>query len=204
MFAKDGYPFIIVSGIVLVVLVFLPKSLLVFLAVLAFAMMLWFFRDPERISPHDEKAIVSAADGRVVEISDVVIDGDKYKKISVFMNVFSVHVNRMPFAGIVERINHIAGGFVNAAKPEASASNERQEFHVRTAYGKMIITQVAGLVARRTVTYLEPGASSSKGDRIGMIKFSSRVDHYLPESVKPEVSLGTKVKAGISTIAKWS
>ncbi|MDR2869469.1 MAG: phosphatidylserine decarboxylase family protein [Deferribacteraceae bacterium] len=202
MFAKEGYPFIIASALLFIVILFIPKTIMVTICLLVLLMMLWFFRDPERISPHEADAVVSAADGKVVEISEAIIDGKKYKKVSVFMNLFSVHVNRAPYAGTVSAVRHIAGTFLPADKPEASAQNERNEIHINTPKGKIIAVQVAGLVARRTVSYVEEGSSVTKGDRIGMIKFSSRVDHYLPMTAHVVVLLDDKVKAGESIIAR--
>lgn len=202
MFAKEGYPFIIASLAILVIMLIVPKSILLILAALLFIMMLWFFRDPERISPHDPTAVVSAADGKVVEISEVELYGDKYKKVSVFMNLFSVHVNRMPYAGTIDEVRHIPGGFANADTPQASMHNERNEIHILTTQGRIIAVQVAGLVARRTVSYVKQGDKLSKGERMGIIKFSSRVDHYLPVDATLETYLGAKVTAGESIIAR--
>ena len=203
MIAKEGYPFIIAAALLFVVVLLIPKIILIMISLLLLAMMLWFFRDPERIAPDDDSAIISAADGKIVEISDATIGGKKYKKISVFMNLFSVHVNRAPYAGIISRVNHIEGSFLPADKQEASAENERNEIHIDTAKGKIIAVQVAGLVARRIVSYVEEGNGVSKGDRIGMIKFSSRVDHYLPANTEIEVKLDDKVRAGESIIARF-
>ena len=202
MFAKEGYPFIIAFTAALIVVVLLPKTFLVWILILLLALMLWFFRDPVRITPVDEDIVVSAADGKIVEISETVLGGRRYKKVSVFMNVFSVHVNRAPYSGIVTDIRHISGGFVNAAKPEASTQNERNEIYIDTPYGGMVVVQVAGLVARRTVSYVGKGDNIAKGERIGMIKFSSRVDHYLPENMTVEAELGSKVTAGVTVIAR--
>lgn len=203
MFAKEGYPFIIFAAILLIIVVLMPKFLMITVCVLLLAMMLWFFRDPERIPDYDDDDIVSGADGKVVEISEATIEGKKYRKISVFMNLFSVHVNRAPYAGIVDKVHHIKGTFLPADKPEASAQNERNEIHINTERGNIICVQIAGLVARRTVSYVKKGSGVSKGDRIGMIKFSSRVDHYLPIGVDVKVGIGDKVKAGISVIAEF-
>lgn len=201
MFAKEGYPFFIVFGLMFLIVLILPKWLMLMVSLALVLMMLWFFRDPERITPHDEKGVVSAADGKIVEISEVELYGKRYKKVSVFMNLFSVHVNRMPFGGTVTEVNHIPGTFVNADKTEASLQNERNEIHIDTAHGKIIAVQVAGLMARRTVSYVQAKDVRSKGERIGMIKFSSRVDHYLPTNATVDMQLGQKVIAGVSIIA---
>ena len=117
------------------------------------------------------------------------------------MNIFSVHVNRAPYSGTITDVRHISGSFLNAAKPEASAQNERNEIYIDTPHGEIVAVQVAGLIARRTVSYVEKGHSVAKGDRIGMIKFSSRVDHYLPENITVKAEVGDDVIAGVSVIA---
>lgn len=201
MFAKEGYPFFIFFAVLLAIVIILPKTVMIIAAAFLLAVMIWFFRDPERLTPHDADAIISAADGKIVEISVQEIDGVKYHKVSVFMNLLSVHVNRAPFDGKIAMVKHIEGGFIAASKAEASSQNERCEIHFDTKFGRMIAVQVAGLVARRAVPYVKEGQDICKGDRIGMIKFSSRVDHYLPENAEVKVALGDKVTAGISTIA---
>ncbi len=201
MFAKEGYPFFIVFALIFIVVLVLPKELTVVVALMLLLLVIWFFRDPERITPQDESAVVSAADGKIVEISEAELYGVRYRKISVFMNLLSVHVNRMPYSGTITDVNHIPGSFLSADKSEASTQNERNEIHIDTSKGHIVAVQVAGLVARRTVSYVQPDDKLSKGERIGMIKFSSRVDHYLPLSAEVAVRFGDSVKAGISTIA---
>jgi phosphatidylserine decarboxylase len=204
MFAKEGLPFMVASVILFLLFfigLFIPEFVFV-LSVLVMAMIFWFFRDPHRTAPTDEYAFVTGADGKVVEISEKELHGIKYRKISVFMNVFSVHVNRAPYSGVVKKVQHIPGSFLNAADERASAENERNEIFIDTPHGGMVVVQVAGLVARRTVSYVEKGTIVSKAERIGMIKFSSRVDHYLPLDVTVEVELGDKVRAGESIIAR--
>ena len=202
MFAKEGLPFMVASVLIFLVVLLIPKCLLILLAAFVVFMMFWFFRDPERISPVEEGAVVSGADGRIVEISNTELHGVPYKKISVFMNAFSVHVNRAPLQGIIEDVRHIEGSFINAAKSKASMENERNEIYMKTPFGKIVVVQVAGLIARRCVSYVKTKDGISKGDRLGMIKFSSRVDHYLPTNVTVAVGLGDKVKAGLSVIAR--
>lgn len=205
MFAKDGYPFIIAAIVAALLFTIVPKFIWITLSVLALLLFLWFFRDPERIAPDEENIAVSAADGKVVEIEEnVEFNGEKYKKIGVFMNVFSVHVNRTPVTGVVESIEHIPGKFVNASRPDAAILNERNIITFNTEYGKVITVQVAGLVARRTVSYVEPGNTLSIGDRFGMIKFSSRIDHYFPMNAEIQVSVDDNVKAGESILARFN
>ena len=139
-----------------------------------------------------------------MQAEEVEFKGEKYKKVGVFMNVFSVHVNRTPVTGTVTSIEHIAGKFVNASRKDASIINERNIITFDTKYGKVIAVQVAGLVARRTVSYVKEGDLMATGDRFGMIKFSSRVDHYFPLSATIQVEIDDEVKAGESIIAKFN
>lgn len=203
MIAKEGFPFILGAVIALIVFIILPRELLVVLTVLTLLLFLWFFRDPERKIPTSENVAVSAADGKVVEVSQSELDGVKYQKVSVFMNVFSVHVNRVPLSGVVKSVNHIEGKFLNAAKPEASVQNERTVVVFDTAHGDIVCVQVAGLVARRTVCNVQAGDSITTGDRFGMIKFSSRVDHYFPLDFNITVREDDVVKAGESILATF-
>lgn len=202
MIAKEGFPFIAGALAAAVIFIILPKAVLITLSVLILLLFIWFFRDPERSIPAETDIAVSAADGKVVEVSEVEFKGEKYKKVGVFMNLFSVHVNRAPVTGTVESVEHIAGEFVNAARADASVINERNIITFNTKYGKVIAVQVAGLVARRTVSYVSEGDVSAIGDRIGMIKFSSRVDHYFPLSFEITVQENDNVKAGESVIAR--
>jgi phosphatidylserine decarboxylase len=203
VFAKEGYPFILTALVIFVVIFILPKSLLTLLALAVLALFLWFFRDPERDIPPFDEIAVSAADGKVIDIQeDVEFEGRTYNKLSVFMNVFNVHVNRMPLTGTITNIRHKPGSFIPADRPEAGDRNEQNIIHVDTAYGSMVVKQIAGLVARRTVCYWDKGDKVCFGDRLGIIKFSSRVDLYLPKSFDIIVKNGDIVKAGETVIAK--
>lgn len=203
MFAKEGYPFILTALVIFVVIFILPKSLLTLLALAVLALFLWFFRDPERDIPPFDEIAVSAADGKVIDVQeDAEFEGKTYNKLSVFMNVFNVHVNRMPITGTITEIRHKPGSFVPADRPEAGDRNEQNIIHTDTAYGPMVIKQIAGLVARRTVCYWDKGDKVCFGDRLGIIKFSSRVDLYLPKSFDIIVKNGDIVKAGETVIAK--
>jgi phosphatidylserine decarboxylase len=201
MIAKEGYPFIVTFAVIFLLVLILPKSLTVLLAVILLLLAVIFFRDPKRVTPDIPEGVVSPADGKVVEITPVVFQGEEFLKIGVFMNLFSVHINRFPFGGTVTEVRHIPGGYIPADRPEAPLSNERNEIHISTAYGKIIVVQVAGLIARRTVSYVEAGDRRGKGERLGMIKFSSRVDLYLPKNTKLDVNLGSKTYAGETIIA---
>ena len=199
--AHEGYPFIVFSLIVTVFVAFLGGNwwLTCFFALLT-VFIVCFFRNPERFFENDEKILISPADGRVIKILDVKVDGTisgKFKKISIFMNVFNVHVNRAPYEGKIEAINYHEGKFFSANLDKASQDNERNEVLIRTEDGRFIWTvQIAGLIARRIVCWVKPGMNIRKGERFGLICFGSRVDVYLPEDSKISVKLKDKVKAG--------
>jgi len=165
---------------------------------------LQFFRDPGRAVPEEPGVLVCPADGKVIKVDDVE---DPYlkrpaKRISIFMNVFNVHSNRMPLAGMVKERWYNKGAFVNAALDKAAAENERNALWIQTAGGKdVVVVQVAGLIARRILCYVQPGESVMRGQRYGFIRFGSRVDVYMPPDARPAVSLGDKVKSGSQVLA---
>jgi len=198
--AQEGYPFIIVSLVITVFISFFGICWLIILMVAITLFVVWFFRNPERYFQDEEKLVISPADGKVVKIDDVEITGTiagKYKKISIFMNVFNVHVNRAPYSGQIETINYHEGKFLSANLDKASVDNERNEVIIRTDDGRVLwAVQIAGLIARRIVCWLNVGTPVKKGERFGLIRFGSRVDIYLPEDSKISVKLGDKVKAG--------
>jgi phosphatidylserine decarboxylase len=169
---------------------------------------LCFFRDPERFTPAAEDIMVSPADGKVIIIETVTDDtftkGQAYK-ISIFMNVFNVHVNRVPIHGTVEEILYRPGKFYAADSQRGALQNEYCGTVLRTSSGsKVAFVQIAGLIARRIVCWLEPGDKVSKGRRFGLIRFGSRVDLYLPLDTEIQVRVGQKVRAGETPIARLS
>ena len=172
---------------------------------LAAIFILQFFRDPPRQVPDQPGAVLSAADGRVVEVSraqDPYVKRDALK-VSVFMNVFNVHSNRSPVDGVVKERWYFPGAFVNAALDKASASNERNALWLRTRDGQDVTcVQVAGLIARRILCYVGAGAELERGQRFGFIRFGSRVDHYLPLDAKVNAAIGDKVYAA-ETVLAW-
>ena len=198
--AQEGYPFIIFSLVITVLISFFGIRWLIILMVAITLFVVWFFRNPERYFQDEEKLVISPADGKVVKIDNVEITGTiagKYKKISIFMNVFNVHVNRVPYSGQIETINYHEGKFLSANLDKASVDNERNEVMIRTEDGRVLwAVQIAGLIARRIVCWLNVGTPVKKGERFGLIRFGSRVDIYLPEDSKISVKLGDKVKAG--------
>ncbi len=177
-----------------------------------------FFRDPERVVPQDDRAILSPADGQVslivqvpppLELQGSDGDGgeglgtDPVVRVSIFMSVFDVHINRSPLSGTVRRIVYIPGAFTNADLDKASEENERQHILVERADGTRIgFTQIAGLVARRIVPFIKPGDIVAAGQRVGLIRFGSRVDVYLPAGTEPKVLMGQRVIAGETVLAE--
>ena len=176
-----------------------------------------FFRDPERVVPHEDSLIVSPADGLVSLISQVeppeelkIDDGSGIEglpdgpvtRISIFMSVFDVHINRAPIAGVIRRLVYLPGKFMNADLDKASEDNERQHILIERSDGvKVAFTQIAGIVARRIVSFVKPGDMLGVGQRVGLIRFGSRVDVYLPQGTGSYVMLGQKVVAGETVIA---
>jgi phosphatidylserine decarboxylase len=166
-----------------------------------------FFRDPERVTPVREGIVVAPADGRVSRIINAVPPpelnlGDRsMARVSIFMSVFNCHVNRSPMTGRIEKIAYKPGAFINADLDKASENNERNSFVIATATTRIAVVQIAGLIARRIVCFVREGATVGAGERIGMIRFGSRVDVYLPDGVRPLVAEGQTAVAGETVIA---
>lgn len=199
--AVEGYPFI---GFFAFLTLFFALFDWTFFALLGFAMTLftvYFFRDPIRVPPNDEKVIIAPADGKVIFVGPVpetrYFNGQEVCKISIFMNVFNVHVNRFPLDGKVVDQFYNQGRFLNASLDKASLENEQAGMLIESDLGpKVLCVQIAGLVARRIVTYPENGDHLVRGDRYGLIRFGSRVDLYLPEEFEVTVQIGQKTIAG--------
>lgn len=208
----------IAVGISLVVLFILDWDLIGWPLLLLSAGVFAFFRDPERVVPQGDRLIVSPADGLVSLISQVPpppelqhttenggrgLGTEPVTRISIFMSIFDVHINRSPIAGTIRRIVYIPGAFMNADLDKASEENERQHVLVERSDGKSIgFTQIAGLVARRIVPFVKPGDIVASGQRVGLIRFGSRVDVYLPAGTDPKVLLGQRVIAGETVLAE--
>ena len=206
--AREGYPFILGSAFAtaIVAVLGLYELALFFLAVTFFVS--FFFRDPGRVIPEEKGALVSPADGKVVDVS-VVQESDfaaeKMLKVSIFMSVFNVHVNRIPDNGRVTDIIYYPGRFFSANLDKASRDNERNAVSLEISRGrKLIVVQVAGLIARRIICKIRKGDRLSRGERFGMICFGSRLDVYLPPETVPAVSVGDKVLAGTSVLGHLS
>src|SRR4030067_1577780 len=196
--AVEGIPFVAIAGIITVLFYFtdLIIPVIVFFVVTLFV--IWFFRNPERSVPPGENNEISPADGKIIHISEVQenrILNKKMLKISIFMNVFNVHVNRFPLTGKVVDIVYNPGKFVSANLDKASLENEQNAVVLKTPAGdKIIFIQIAGLIARRIVCWIKKGQDVKRGERFGLIRFGSRVDVYLPVGTDARVSLGDKVK----------
>ncbi len=172
-----------------------------------------FFRDPVRTTPHDPRLVIAPADGLITMIArvgappeirgaDGLADGE-YTRVSIFMSVFDVHINRSPITGRIRRIAYVPGKFINADLDKASEDNERQHFLIEGADGlKIGMTQIAGLVARRILAFVREGDDVEAGQRIGLIRFGSRVDVYLPAGTAPKVLLGQRTIAGETVLAE--
>ena len=204
-FAGEGYPFIIFFGLVTAAAAFFGGGFYALPPLIITLFMLYFFRDPDRNVPDQKGVFVSPADGRVILIRDV--HEAKYlhvdaKEISIFMSPLDVHVNRAPCDGRVKTVKHNEGKFCAAYKDEASVCNENIEMVLDTKYGDVLVRQVAGFLARRAVCRKKEGDMLKCGERYGIIKFSSRVDMYIPGCAKFRIKLGDTVKAGETVIGE--
>ncbi|MBQ7155293.1 MAG: phosphatidylserine decarboxylase family protein [Synergistaceae bacterium] len=198
--AKDGLPTILFLVLCTGAFAFISWIPALILGVLL-CLVIWFFRDPERTAPYNDGEFYSPADGKVVEIAeaDHPFTGTAMK-VGIFMNVFSVHVNRAPCTGKIDYIEYVPGKKIAAFSPKASEVNERNYVGLSTQWGRVMMVQIAGLVARRIVCRLIRGEVLEAGQRYGMIKLGSRVDLYLPKDIVLRVKLGDNVKAGESLI----
>ena len=203
----EGYKFLVIAGIITIVFYIFSN----FLGLVGLVLTIWvyyFFRDPERVIIDDNNYLVSPADGEVIKVEEVDgpkelgLENKKFKKISVFMNVFDCHVNRTPCAGRIEEILYKPGKFVNASLDKASEDNERNYFKIKDPHNNdIIVVQIAGLVARRIVCESNKDQELKQGDRIGMIRFGSRADIYY-ENYEPLVKVGQKAISGETLLAK--
>jgi len=204
---KEGYKFLAISILATFVVLFFSQIIGLIL-ILVTIWVYYFFRDPDRFSINDDTYLVSPADGLITDISErsgpeeLRLENTTYTKVSVFMNVFNCHVNRVPTTGKIEEIYYKPGKFLNASLDKASEENERNYFKVKTKKNneEIIIVQIAGLIARRIVCEVEQGQELKQGDRIGMIRFGSRVDLYF-KNKKVLAQKGQNVIAGESLIA---
>lgn len=175
-------------------------SVLIFLAIFIF----YFFRNPERVIPAEPGAIVSPGDGRVVVVKDEACAGRPGKRISIFLAVWNVHVNRSPAAGTITRLEYKPGKFLAAWAEAASFENEQNIFTLASEHGELVFKQIAGWVARRVVSWKKQGEVVARGERVGLVRFGSRVDIWMPENVEVVVKVGENVKGGSTILARMT
>ena len=194
--ASEGWPFIIPLAVVTAILFAVGWRNTAFVALALTLFVLFFFRDPDRIVPEGKGIVVSPADGKVIVIKDIFEPTylkQDVKQISIFLSVFNVHVNRSPIAGTVEAVNYNPGKFLAAWDDKASLDNEQTAMVISTGKDRVLVKQIAGLIARRIVCYAKPGDTIQKGERYGLIRFGSRVDIFLPKDAEVKVKLGDRV-----------
>jgi phosphatidylserine decarboxylase len=200
---KEGYyfglPLLLIGGAAFFLHWRIAAYLLLFLALFVFS----FFRDPDRVIPSEPGAIVSPGDGRVVVVQDEDYAGKPGKRVSIFLAVWNVHVNRSPAAGRITKMEYCPGKFVAAMRASASAENEQNVFTLATDGGELVFKQIAGLIARRVVSWKKAGDTVARGERIGLVRFGSRVDLWVPRQAEIQVKVGQRVKGGSSVLASW-
>ena len=200
---KEGFKFAVpplVLGVVFCAVGWrLAGGIFIFLG----AFVLYFFRDPEREIPPDPDAVVSPGDGRVVEIVEEAFEGKPGHRISIFLSVWDVHVNRAPVAGQLRRVEYRPGKFYAALRARASVENEQNVIRIATRGGEMVFKQIAGWIARRVLCWKAEGDTVARGERVGMIRFGSRVDVWLPPEAEVSVRRGQHVAGGSSILARW-
>jgi phosphatidylserine decarboxylase len=212
--AREGVPFILIAAALAVGTFGLalmrrswPLWLLAFVLTVIALWVVYFFRDPERTGERGDRLVVSPADGRIVMITDVdepsFVHG-KATRISIFMNVFNVHVNRYPVSGTVKYVHYNPGKFMNAAADKASLDNEQMSVGLESDGRLVLVRQIAGAIARRIVTYSKVGDTATQAERFGLIRFGSRVDVFVPTNSKVRVKLGDKPIAGTTVLAELS
>jgi phosphatidylserine decarboxylase len=198
---RDGYYYGAVLIAAAMLVAWLTTPLWATVPVVLAGFFLWFFRDPDRVIPSEPGAVVSPADGKVTNVATLTVDGKKLKNISIFLNVFNVHVNRSPVSGIIRGARYEAGKFLNAMNPASAEHNERNTVTIEGDGQRVIFKQIAGLLARRIVFTKKIGDSVRRGERVGLIKFGSRTDVLLDPSAEVAVKVGDHVKGGSSILA---
>ncbi len=200
---KEGYtfglPLLVLGGVFYLLQWNVAAVVLVFLALFVFS----FFRDPERVIPAEAGAVVSPGDGRVVVVTDEECEGRAGKRVSIFLAVWNVHVNRSPAAGTITKMDYRPGKFLAAMMERASLENEQNVFTLSTEAGEIVFKQIAGLIARRVVSWKKIGEKVARGERIGLVRFGSRVDLWVPKDAEILVKVGENVKGGSSVLARW-
>lgn len=213
-FAREGYPFIAGSGAVTLAAFAIALNrrsfgwwLVAFLLTIVTLWVAYFFRDPERTGPRGDRLVIAPADGRilpVVNVTEPMFLGGPAVRVSIFMNVFNVHVNRYPLGGVVKFLHYNPGKFISAAQDKASLENEQMSIGIEAGRYHVLLRQIAGLIARRIVTYSHEGDRVAQGTKLGLIRFGSRVDVFLPPGTTIKVREGDRVRAGTSVIAEFA
>ena len=198
---RDGYFYALPLIVVAVLLGWLTRPAWAVIPCLLAMFFLWFFRDPERAIPQDADAVVSPGDGKVTDVSIVMVGNERQTRISIFLSVFDVHVNRCPIAGVVREVRYQRGQFLNAMNAASAEQNEQNIVTVEGDGQKVVFKQIAGLLARRIVFDPKVGDRLERGQRVGLIKFGSRVDVLLDASARMKVKTGDRVKGGASVLA---
>lgn len=211
-FAREGLTFIVVAALIALGAFGValtrrswPVWLLAFALTVIALWVAYFFRDPARPGERGEQLVISPADGKVVmitELDEQTFMKERARRVSIFMNVFNVHVNRYPVTGVVQFVEKRAGKFMNAAAPNASMENEQASIGIETGSNHILVRQIAGLIARRIVTDSKEGEHVTQGDRMGLIRFGSRVDVFLPMDAALKVKVGDVTYAGVSVLAE--
>lgn len=201
---KEGYYFglppLALGGASYLVHWYAAAAVLMLFALFVFS----FFRDPERVIPAEAGAVVSPGDGRVVVVTDEENAGRPGKRVSIFLAVWNVHVNRSPAEGTITKMEYQPGKFLAAMRERASVENEQNVFTLSTNAGEMVFKQIAGLIARRVVSWKKAGDKVARGERVGLVRFGSRVDVWVPNDAEILVKLGDSVKGGSSILARWT
>ena len=213
MIAPDGVKIIVITLLIFILFIILtyffpvlPLKILTGIIAFVFLFNFYFFRDPERTIPEGNDLILSPADGSVVlieEVEEPYYFEAKVRRVSIFLSVFNVHVNRMPVSGIVEFVKYIKGKFLVAFADKASEENEQSIIGIHHEKGKILFKQIAGIIARRIVYHVDEGDSVKSGDRFGLIRYGSRVDMFFPENVELKVLLKDKVYGGETVIGEF-
>ena len=200
---KEGYffglPLLALGGAASLHHWYIVGTVLVLLALFVFS----FFRDPDRVIPSEPGAVVSPADGRVVVVTEEENAGRPGQRVSIFLAIWNVHVNRAPASGTIVKMDYRPGKFLAAMRERASFENEQNVFTLSTESGEMVFKQIAGLIARRVVSWKKAGEQVLRGERIGLVRFGSRVDVWLPKGAEILVKVGENMKGGSSVIARW-
>ncbi|MGB7600493.1 MAG: phosphatidylserine decarboxylase family protein [Candidatus Sulfotelmatobacter sp.] len=198
---RDGYLYALGLLVAAILVGWFARPALALVPVLLAVFFLWFFRDPERDIPDGAGVVVSPADGKVTDVSYITVGGEKQTRISIFLSVFDVHVNRSPITGIVREVRYQRGKFLNAMNPASAEENEQNIVRVEGDGQTVVFKQIAGLLARRIVFHPKTGDRLKRGQRVGLIKFGSRTDVLLDSSARLHVKVGDRVRGGVSILA---